>query len=161
MPVSYSMEDVIDLCNIFEEIDGSSLSENEVNSQEKDTPSIANKAKLDTSCCVKLDDYTVCSMSFDMEDVIDLCNICEEIDGDSLSENEPLVKDLYISIKDEVMDWVYNFYHLPQSFQHLCRIPSRRTCDTCLHNILDNLNAKNRMPTGFVAYLLMKDILNQ
>ena len=50
-----------------------------------------------------------------MEDVVDLCKVFEEIDGDSLSENEPLVKDLYISVKDKSMDWVYDFY-----LQHLC-----------------------------------------
>ena len=47
------MEDVVDLCNTFEEIDEESLSENEVNSQVKDTPSVANRAKLATSYCVK------------------------------------------------------------------------------------------------------------
>ena len=59
--MSYSIEDVVDLCNIIEEIDDDSLSENDVNSQDKDTPSIANQAKLDTSYCVKLDDCLMCS----------------------------------------------------------------------------------------------------
>ena len=36
-PATFDMEDVIDLCNIFEELDGDSLSENEVNSQDKHT----------------------------------------------------------------------------------------------------------------------------
>lgn len=60
---------------------------------------------------------------------------------------------------EELIKWLHDFYHNPQTLGQLCRLEFRRLCGTRLQEVIDGLLFEEAMPHRLADYVLMADLL--